>query len=491
MTTELSKVTFAVLRVFIDAFNKQNNCTFHLDDVNNEVCRALHRGSRKEKKQTRPFVLTTLRALVAKKILFAGRDDWSDDKLARPKPLEVKDVYGLTYAAIDYMTLAKDGPYSIKSKTGLEKLLAAFDVAPEPEQEPAPSATLTPKKPVIKTSTENTNIVTTTTVKPDVASVSRALSRIKNLSAAWRNLSTPTCLLACLKTAQAYDAESATSSAKTDWYVRRYQEAADLLIAEGLAETEKRTHTADGVTTTRNYGLWLTPLGAAVVEVGAFTDNRPDTEPRFSAGTKHTEEKTGSMLKNSKKQTPATTPPTTSGDFIRVMIGGQVVTVHKDDVPKLAAQAEQTTAEETATGPRAKMTLPLDRTIAFVVTGMTNALCKVVSDLAVTEIAPGQNAEDVDNVALYHSLTKFQEVVSAMKHALRECLKSQQTFPAQAMLDYSSQVALDMEELAAGRARKITLLSLESARPDLPGLNIKNKNLEKVLWTEVQEFVGK
>lgn len=521
------KIMLHILQVFIASFNKGLDETLCAAEIKTAVCRAARKISPRDKQSTRDVTDRALKQLVRCGVLFRTVLDVPRDKIGHRINGEIRHLYTLSKDSWNY--LKKNT--SVSEKTAnlrfdfIRTMLEHFGAIPSVQTilpvvlentiaeirrenttaQPAGPRTIPPaaavsqpasETPVIHVFTENTNIVTTDVDVLAAASVDRALSRIKSFSASWHvghsNASPPTCLLACLETAKAYDVASATSSAKIDWCVRRYQLAAELLVSERLAETTKRTRVINGVTTTRNYRLWLTPLGTAVARAGKFMDSRPDTEPRFSASMGiHSNEGTTSMLKNSKKQASGTALPTVSTDFIRVMIGNQVVTVHKDDVPKLALHAEQETKEETAPAINAQMTLSLDKTLAFVLTDMTTALCKTIADLAVVEIAPGQTADSVDKECLYHALTKFSDIITGVKHVLRECLKNEQDFPACNMPNYGSQVALDMEELAAGRSRQVTMLSLADSRPDLPAKNItKQANLERVLWTELESLVS-
>lgn len=532
------KIMFHVLQVFIVGVNKGLDETLCAAEIKTAVCRAARKISPRDKQSTCDITDRVLKQLVKCGVLFRTVLDGQRDRIGHRVHSEIRHLYTLSKDSWNY--LKKNT--SVSEKTAnlkfdfIRTLLTHFNAIQSSQvllpimvdktiaeikrenttaQPAVVHAIPAAETPVSHVFTENTRAVPTKIEVPFISvvgksrdelpddqlkalqSIERALSRVKSFSASWHvlpaNASPPTCLLACLATAEAYDVASATSCEKIDWCYRRYQLAAELLISEKLVATTKRMRVVKGITIACNYRLWLTPLGKAVARAGKFTDSRPDTEPHFNANLDpHFEEGTTSMLKNSKKQASGTALPTVSTDFIRVMIGNQVVTVHKDDVPKLALHADQAIAEEeVAPAISAQMTLSLDKTLAFVLTDMTTALCKTIADLAVIEIAPGQNADGVHNVHLYHALTKFTDLIISVKHALLECDKNKKPFPASNMPNYGSQVALDMEELAAGRSRQVTMLSIVQSRPDLPHRNITEKaNLKRVLWAELESLVN-
>ena len=130
-------------------------------------------------------------------------------------------------------------------------------------------------------------------------------------------------------------------------------------------------------------------------------------------------------------------------------------------------------------------TLSLDATIAQIVAPTVQALCQAIAD------ANGHAPDGLDTVFLCHAITTVHNVVSALKHVVRERLADGQRFPAKDIVDYGAQVALDMEQLQAGKSRKLTLLSLERERSDLPTTRWQSDKLEQVIWQHVSNLVGK
>jgi hypothetical protein len=491
MNGEVLKIALAVLRIFIDCHNKGNECTLGLEALNNQVCRNMSRSSKKDKQRTRAHMVSALKDMTDSGILFIGAEDWSDDKLARPKEKRSKNIYGLTHAALDHITLKSTNVegHSATSKIALMDLLDAFDtVQPQTEEKmrsnPPPAVLVETTSAIVEKDPDVNTRSANTTVSVTNHNVQRLVSEIRN--ATWYNVSSPSNLMGALRQRNAISPATGVNAPDVQFEPHKLKDAAARLLACGCAVYAKTSTVSSDKrnTSLKQTGLYLTELGAAVAEAGDFQDTRPQTERYVKRKIKATP-----MVKNSKK-TAVVEPAGGAGIELRLPDGSIVpfnsaeeaaafwsAIVKRPDAATPAAEPEQET----------ETTLPLDATIARIVAPTVQALCQAIADADSTEDAP----DGLDTVFLCHAITTVHNIVSGLKHVVRERLADGQRFSAEDIVDYGAQVALDMEQLEAGKSRELTMLSLERERSDLPTTRWQSDKLEPVIWQHVDKLVGK
>lgn len=297
MNKETQKILFAVLRVFVEDMARGNDNTLHAQEITNQVCRALHRRKEKEKKNTYAFVVAALRALKAKRVLFEAIDDWSDDRLARPKAVERRSAFGLTRPAVEYLTDEENlKNHSVTSDALLAALLGEFGLITPKQKEISVPAVLVETVAAIKQEEfeqmpEPKPVVTAS----NKDNVQRLIATVRNRSANWSSSAgTPADLLGamCELYFNSGDGDKTPVSAQRlnfSWH--NYQKCRDFLRQHGLVESFSERRNPYGKNKMKAHGIKLTSLGLEVAVDGDFKDERQTTVS-----------KSGPMLKNHKKQ---------------------------------------------------------------------------------------------------------------------------------------------------------------------------------------------
>jgi hypothetical protein len=493
MNGEVLKIALAVLRIFIDSHNKGNECTLGLEALNNQVCRNMSRSSKKDRQKTRAHMVSALQALTDKRILFMGTEKWSDDPLARPKEKQTKYVYGLTHAALDHITRTSKNVegHSAQSKIALMDLLAAFNaIKPQNEEQmriqPPPAVLVETISAIVEKESDVTTRSTNITVSANNNNVQRLVSEIRGMR--WHNASSPANLLGALRQQTALSAASGVNAPDVQFEPHKLKDAAARLVACGCAAYARTSTVSSDTrnTSLKQSGLYLTDLGLSVAEAGDFQDNR-ETHQRYVKK----KIKATSMVKNSKK-TFAVAPQSTNTMMEIRLSNGTIVPCRSAEEAAafclaVGGHSTQSAGVPAVETPEEPTTLSLDDTIAQIVSPTVQALCQAIATADSTEGAP----DGLDTVFLCHAITTVHNIVSALKHVVRERLADGQRFSANDIADYGAQVALDMEQLAAGKSRKLTLLSLERERSDLPTTRWQSDKLEPVIWRHVSNLVGK
>lgn len=493
MNGEILKIGLAVLRIFIDCHNKGNECTLGLEALNNQVCRNMSRSSKKDRQRTRVHMVSALQALTDKRILFMGTEKWSDDPLGRPKEKQTKYVYGLTNAALDHITMtsANVEGHSAQSKIALMDLLASFRVIkPQNEEQmrfnPPPAVLAETITAIVEKESDVTTRSANITVSANNNNVQRLVSEIRN--AAWHNASSPANLVGALRQKNANTPARGVNAPDLQFEPHKLKDAAARLLACGVAVYAKTSTVNSDTrnTSLKQSGLYLTELGVAVAEAGDFRDNREPHERYIKK-----KMKAGQMVKNSKKTLAVIPQSTGTAMEVRLPNGTVVPCRNAEEAAAFCLAVSGRPAPQgfvnAATTPDEPATLSLDATIAQIVSPTVQALCQAIADADSSKDAP----EGLDTVFLCHAITTVHNIVSALKHVVRERLADGQRFSAKEIVDYGAQVALDMEQLQEGKSRKLTLLSLERERSDLPTTRWQSDKLEPVIWRHVSNLVGK
>lgn len=463
MNKETQKILFAVLRVFVDDINRGNDNTLHAHEITNQVCRALHRRKEKEKKNTHTHVVTALRALKAKRILFEAIDDWSDDRLARPKSVEKRSAFGLTRPALEYLTdVEKLKEYSAKSDAALSAMLAEFGViTPKQKEISVVPAVLVETIQAIEQKENMAN-----NEESPVASdnnVRRIAAEIKNFP--FLSAFTPARLLGALRAINATSVESACSAADIGWEPHKIQNASPALAARGLVawRHEVPLQPKNRAAATKRMGIYLTDLGRRVAEEGNFYDVIPDNE-RWSYST----QKQGIMLKNSKKS-ESVRPTGQPGQVTIRLPNGTTITGDVATAMEFYQRTGQSppNAVEHDVKPTTN-TLGVYETITAFVTDIARAAAASIERMSHAALPDGAVAEKVDPMSLSFAVTQATYIMHDLKYELAEVLCAAEDpngvggeIDMKRLQDYFAGIELAAEEILRGGSR-----SLPSLKPD-------------------------
>jgi hypothetical protein len=474
MNKETFKTLLAVLRVFVSAVNRGHDSTLHAHEVTNEVCRIFQRRKDSEKKNTHGFVVAALRALKAKQILFEAIDDWSDDRLNRPKAAEHKRTFGLTIPALDYLTSERNSTdYSGKSDALLTNMLAYFDVIPR-QQNPntvVPAVLVETVRRIEqkeKVMTEKHTLADTT---PADNNVQRLVATVNNTSDKWLTNSTPRDLLGgllALEQSGETNENVPASTAKLLWPDSKrtnYVAAREFLRQHNLIDSFKECKNPHDSNSTRPYGIKLTALGREVAVAGEFKDERPAAE-RW-----HTKAKNGgknaTMIKGNKKRmsadatnnTPVHAPsgPISDVDFKTMMTQFQTIMTSLSQRVEAAEKALETADKTGVALPAVQHTAAaklveydeqetMRRVLRDAVKLLTSAFWALIDDPK--EMKNNEEPATAVNAAgLYLALTEIEKAVHGIKAYVSECMDNETDVDLEMIAKYADDYSRAAEEL--------------------------------------------
>jgi hypothetical protein len=505
MNKETFRTLVAVLRVFVDAVNRGNDGTFHANEITQQVCRALQRRKDKEKKNTHGYVITALRAMKAKQILFEAIDEWGDDPLRRPKAVENRRTFGLTKTALDYLTSDNNlRGYSVQSEIVLTSMLAEFGVIQSAQREfsyvpPALEKTvraIEQKEPITATTQTDSMEVTLTATNED-NNIQRLVATVRNRSADWGSVGTPADLLGgllALERAGEINDNIPASAAKLLWPDSRrqnYKDVCNFLKQHNIIaafEERKRPGDAAGA---RPYGLKLTPLGRAVALAGNFVDTRPASERTHTrAGNAKNKPL---MLKRNEKHMTTNNAETASSGHPRAPISGadydQLLTSFQtriDTLERLLATAQQNggalpPAPAPVNTPENVMyTEPV--TMRVILTRAVPAIVATFQDLIGKEASIGAASEkgvttSINADGLYLALTEITNAINGIKAYVSECMKHDEEVDLSLIEKYAEAYATAADNLT----KKHTLPIMGDTLHIKRFLTGKNK-IRRELW---------
>ena len=426
MNKETKKVIFAVARVFVDAANKGNNTTLSVSEIHTAVCRTLHRRKEREKKNLEAPVGAAIDRLKRHRILFETIDEWGPTKIKirRFKAADAKRKFGMTATALDYLTRGdRLAGYSIKSELIISDLLLHFGAI---EHETAPIVITSPAALVetVAAIKEENNItpqpVSQSTIGQQISTnnVQRLIATIRNKSASWPNVHTPADLLGALAAhyINTESGETAVGSAKKiGWeevQPRRYRLAREVLEQHGLVtHSEKRK--IPGKTGVRGYGIQLTDLGLEVAVDGDFKDQSH----------KITTQKSGTMLKDHKKNQPET-PALASPEQQQMREMMEEMHRLREEVQALRAQTSDTPTpvEEEAVKEEYTELATMSIVLQHAAPRLMDAIKPLLTDEDAKDSTPPATMQ-INTTGLYLALTEVDRMISGIKAYVSECIR--------------------------------------------------------------------
>jgi hypothetical protein len=494
MNSERLKICLNMLRIFIRLGERGNYLTLHTDEIENSLCRSMCKRSVKDRKYVRDQLLALLNALKDKGVFFLGQDDWSDDRLLRPKKKDKKKVYGLTDRAIKFLDLQKAAGNSCESNDTIKRLLQHFDVidALEPPVQEVinqPAKTTAPEiieteenatmplriitdgepfehlsiKDFFRLTADQRTMISAGVFRSDIEN--KIVAQVKKASAEWPTPCTPADFLGCLSefygTVLDYDtANKVASAVKLGWPDTKrpqYQACRDLLVEMHLVRAADTRADGNSPTGLRSHGLTLTYLGFVVAR--NFKDERPAGERAGVIRYPNVRSKVGPMNKDKKeqKEMPAT-------GINNPQIQAMVARLVKEQVAAaLGRPVDEPLTETTTTAPKTK-SLSRYETIGALVKSAIGGFCSALVGLNKPGNTPkteGINATDID--AVFCAITEIERSLSAMKIYIHNCIANHSEPDENKLDDYNALISLQCETLERDRELS-TIVALNTVK---------------------------
>lgn len=491
MTNETLKKLLGVLRVFVGAASKGNPVTLYENEILTQVCKDLHIRKEKEIKRNKPLIRTILSNLKTGRILYETVvDNTSTDKLNRLQPIEIRRMFGLTDPAVRYIQARLSNDATPTSEKFLLAMLRhdRFAILPSEPLTTAPEATpATLVEAVEDIKQEITPKMDTTITEAAMTPINHNAARI---AAEVRNIGTrvgdksPERLLGALRQLSAFDGNSAAVATTIGWDPHAIKPCRDAIQHLNLIGVKKlmHVHTSGGQNHRRHKGIFLTPLGRQVAEIGGFEDHIPPDQ-RWSRSP--TGKKNGNMLKNSKKEQK---PNEAGGVCIRLSDGSVVSNLTVQEAIEFQRAFGLTPAAgpvdvpgepvaSTATAVAVKIkTLNDYQTIAALLRAVTTALCTTIADL---ETRNESEAVNVGGVSL--GLTEVGHMLTGFKHYINRCVRGEATLDIKSLQDYAAQMELDLERIE--KQREFPVLGDIAADMGYGRVLRSGKAIKKTVWT--------
>jgi hypothetical protein len=478
MNREMAKIVYAVLRVFLDAYNRGTGNALHAKEITEQVCKQLQRRKEKEKKNTHGYVVTALKALKNKQVVFEAVDDWGNDKLHTAKPVEGRKIFALTADVVDFLTRGDLMPgYSTGSQRVLNAVLTEFDViAPATGAAPivVPSAlveTVSTIQNKAAFAAESQGAMTPMSTMSTVTdnNIQRLVAEIRNASRVGGN--TPAQLLGALNAAAAHSIERAVSFSALEFNCNVGAKVRQILIDRGLLahREEREVNYKHRPHTPQLLGMYLTPLGLQVAEAGGFVDDRKPNEKYH----RPSQSKYGRMVRTPALSQPLPASPAENGGDLAALRAE--IAALRAAMTGFAPPPHVETASPRVTPPPVK-TIGRYQTIGAIVTATVNA---IVSRIEALQTENGSTALNVDAAGL--AMVEVDHVVAGLKCYLYSCARGEREFDANFLRDYAAQVELDAEQLDAARRLPVlgTIADVGTARV-LRG----SKAIKRAVWAQ-------
>jgi hypothetical protein len=454
MTKETQKILFAVLRVFVEDMARGNDNTLHAQEITNQVCKALHRRKEKEKKNAYAFVVTALRALKAKRVLFEVIDDWSDDRLARPKAVDKRSAFGLTRPAIEYLTdeenLAK---HSAMSDNMLAALLTEFGLITPKQKEisTVPAVLVETVAAITQEEFPRMPEQNTTPAANNKDNVRRLIATVRNHSETWGSTTgTPADLLGamCAFHFDTPDGDKTPISAqKLNFGWHNYTRCRDFLKQHGLIKNFSERRNPYSKTKMKAHGIRLTALGLDVAVDGDFKDERPTTTQKRSP-----------MLKDHKRQ-PEPPPSPSNLDSSQLAAVLAKMAHMEQEIAELRAgkAAAVETPVETPPAAAAAYEYADVSTVSIVLVAAIPNLVTAIKELLDSRyLGPNDKANAITQIntrGLYLSITEIEKALNGIKVYVSQCLRNNVAVDIELLEQY----AADFREAAKNVKTKKTL----------------------------------
>ncbi|NDD53745.1 hypothetical protein EBZ39_07680 [bacterium] len=423
MNKETVKILVAVLRVFVAGANKGYDSALHAAEVTAQVCRDMHRRKEKEKKNTHGYVITALRVLKAKRILFEAIDNWADDKLKRFKPSENKRVFGLTKPALEHLKeIGTVENFSPLGESTLMSVLQKFDVIPARKEASitVPAVLVeTVKEIERKESQKETTIMPAQNASQTPNNIQRLIATVRNRSETWGGQTgTPADFLGAMFAIYLADGngpETPISAKKLNFGWNNYAACREFLRQNGLVENFAERENPYGKNKIRAYGLKLTSLGLEVAYEGDFKDERTSST-----------NKTGPMIKNQKKEQPVENgSETLNAQQLAEMLAE--MRQMRDEIDALrAGKAAQPQPVENVPPPVEYSDMDtISLLLTTAIPGFIGAIKELLNDKYGLEsggLKPGGTITAINTRGLYLGLTEIEKTFSGIKGYVSQCL---------------------------------------------------------------------
>lgn len=451
MNREMAKIVYAVLRVFLDAFNRGTGNALHAKEITEQVCKHLQRRKDKEKKNTHGYVIAALKALKHHEVVFEAVDDWGNDKLHTSKPVEGRKIFALTADVVDFITRGDlmDG-YSASSQRVLAAVLEEFGVtkpASSPQPIVVPAALVETVSTIQHKAAEaasSQGAMTPMSVSASNNNVQRLVAEIRNAGRVGQNA--PSHLLGAVHAAGAHSPERGVSFSDVAFNPNVGAKIRQPLMARGLLahREEGEIHYKGKPTVAKLAGMYLTPLGRQVAEAGGFVDDRPENLKYY----RPSQSKFGRMVRRPDTAQPATAVDNTTLEALRAEIAALRAAVAGGTVPPAETQPNGGVTVRPAV-----KTLGRYRTIGAIVAATVSAIVARIDALRSEDDATALN---VDAAGL--AMVEVDHVVAGLKCYLYSCARGEREFDPALLRDYAAQVELDAEQLDA--QRQLSVLGL-------------------------------
>lgn len=520
MNQEMTKIVRTVLQVFLDAQHTSHRqaiaaaggstssqflpqvfadralagdekifSPLRVEEINARVCTRLHRRKHKEQKNTRGYVIAALNALKHSKIIRECTLAY-EDTVYEGGFNKSKISFKLTALTILFLVRTRlklqDAASAVLEDFGVtaptKAIAAPISPANNPSEALQPSTVSTPQHSGVATLSASRLDPEPTNISPQAIVAALRNQYYPNpragTPAAWCGAhGTPGDLLGALHAARAFSAESSVSFGQTLFNPtigRRLREP--LVTFKLLAHrevTEINFNRRKNVP--KMSGMFLTPLGRQVAELGAFVDNR-DSSALYHR-----------TYKKSEATRPVIAAQARNPQQITVQLpDGTTCTGRIAEVEEFYNRFSGMRAKlaEPEAAPPAETTLGMYETIASFVTDVTRAVAASIERMSHETLPDGTAVQEVSPQYLTFALTQMAYILRDVKHELAEVMCSNGKIDSQRLQDFFAGIELAAEGIANGNSR--ALPSLRPTRNTTLPLSIKlatDKNI-------IPEYVG-